>query len=87
MFPQVEHVYPPTIIPTPPCYTIRLADLLANEEITQVHDGYIVTGVEGNYFDFVRDNLQGCLVGRTVFLFPSKIKLLFYKFLFHISTW
>ena len=85
--PQVEHVYPPTITPTPPYHTVRLADFLADEEIAWARDGYIVVGVEGNYSDFVRNHLQGCLVGRTVFLFPSKIKCLFCKFLFHISAW
>ena len=52
VLPQVEHVYLPTSIPTPPCHTIWLADLLANEEIARVHDGYIVVGVEGNYSKF-----------------------------------
>ena len=84
---QVEHVYPPTTTSTPHCHTIQLADLLANEEIARARDGYIVAGVERNYSDFVLDHLQGCLVGRKVFLFPSKIKLLFCKFLFHIYAW
>ena len=87
MLPLVEHVYPPTIIPTPSCHTVRLVDFLANEKIARAHDGYIFVGVEGKYFEFVQDHLQGCLVGRTVFHFLSKIKLLFCKFLFHISTW
>ena len=82
MLPQVEFVYPPTTIPTPPCHTIRLADFLADEEIARAYDGYIVAGVEGNYSEFVQDHLQGCLIGKTILLFPSKIKLLFYKFLF-----
>ena len=81
MLPQVKHVYPPTTIPTP-CHIVRLADFLADEEIAWVHDGYIIEGVEGNYSEFVWDHLQGCLVGRTIFLFLSKIKLLFCKFLF-----
>ena len=71
VLPQVEHVYLSTTIPIPPCLTIWLAELLANEEIAWARDGYIVTGVEGNYSEFVQDHLQGCLVGRTVFLFPS----------------
>ena len=77
MLPQVEHVYPPTTIPIPPCHIVRLADFLVDEEIAQARDGYIIAGVEGNYFEFIRDHLQGCLVGRTIFLFLSKIKLLF----------
>ena len=71
VLPQLEHVYPPTTIPTPPCFNVRLADFLADKEINQAHDGYVVVGVEGNYVEFVRDYLPGCLVGRTVFLFPS----------------
>ena len=71
VLPQVEHVYPPAIIPTPLCLTVRLADFLANEEITRARDGYVIAGVEGNYAEFIWDRLQGCLVGRTVFLFPS----------------
>ena len=76
-----------TTIPTPPCHTIWLANLLADVEIAWARDGYIVAGVEENYYDFVRDHLQGCLVDRMVFLFPSKIKFLFCKFLFHIFAW
>ena len=82
MLPQVEHVYPPTTVPTPSCHIVRLADFLADEEIAWARDGYIVVGVKGNYSEFVQDHLQGCLVGRTIFLPPSEIKLLFYKFLF-----
>ena len=63
MSPQVEHVYPPITTPTSPCHTVWLADFLADEEIAWARDGYIVAGVEGNYSDFVRDHLQGCLVG------------------------
>ena len=76
MLPQVEHEYPPTTIPTPPCHIVRLANFLANEEIAQARDGYIVAGVEGNYSQFIRLHLQGCLVGIMVFLFPSKVKIL-----------
>ena len=47
VLPQVEHVYPPPTIPTPPCLTIRLVELLVDEEIAQAQDGYIVAGVEG----------------------------------------
>ena len=87
VLPQVEHVYPPATISAHPCRTVRLADFLADEEIARVYDGYIVIGAEGNYSEFIWDHLQGCLVGTTVFSFPSKIKLLLWKFLFHISAW
>ena len=87
MLPQVQHEYPPTTIPISPCPSIRLGDFLVDEEIARARDGYIVIGAEGNYSKFIRDCLQGCLVGTTVFSFPSKIKLLLCKFLFHISAW
>ena len=38
---------------TPPCHTVRLVDFLANEEIAQARNGYIVVGVEGNYSEFI----------------------------------
>ena len=76
MLPQVEHMYPLARIPTHPCHTICLANLLANEEIARARDGYIVIGVEGNYSEFIWDHLQGCLVGKTVFSFLAKIKVL-----------
>ncbi|KAL0001378.1 hypothetical protein SO802_015159 [Lithocarpus litseifolius] len=58
VLPQVEHKYPPTIIPTPPCHTIRLADFLADEEIALTRNGYIVAGVERNYSEFIQLHLQ-----------------------------
>ena len=76
VLPQIEHVYPPARIPSHPCHTIRLANFLADEEIVRAYDGYMVIGTEGNYSEFIRDHLQGCLVGRTVFSFPAKIKVL-----------
>ena len=42
VLPQVEHVYPPTTIPTPLCHIIRLAELLVDEEITWAYDGYML---------------------------------------------
>ena len=42
VLPQVEHVYPPATIPAHPYHIIRLANLLADEEIAHAHDGYIV---------------------------------------------
>ena len=84
---QVEHEYPPTTIPTPPCHTVRLADFLADEEIARARNGYIVAGVEGNYFEFIRLHLQSCLVGRTVLFFLSKVKFMILQIPFHISVW
>ena len=75
VLPQVKHVYPLTTIPAHPFHTVQLADFLADEEIAQAHDGYIVAGAKGDYFKFIRDHLQGCLVGKTIFSFPAKIKL------------
>ena len=34
VLPQVQHVYPPTTIPIPPCPSVWLADLLTNGEIS-----------------------------------------------------
>ncbi|KAK9996887.1 hypothetical protein SO802_021573 [Lithocarpus litseifolius] len=65
VLPQVEHVYPSTIIPTPPCHTVQLADLLVDKEITRARDGYIVIEAEENYSEFIRNRLQGHLVGGT----------------------
>ena len=76
VLPQVEHVYPPTTIPTPPCCIVQLAYFLADEEIARVRDGYIVAGAEGNYAEFVQDHLQGCLVGIMVFSSLFKVKFL-----------
>ena len=76
VLPQVEHVHPPPTIPSHPCHTIRLGDFLANEEIAWACDGYIVIRAEGNYSEFIRDHLQGCLVGRMIFSCPAKIKVL-----------
>ena len=67
VLPQVEHEYPSTTIPTPPCHTIQLADFLADEEIARARDGYIVAGVEGNYSEFIRLHLQFQLRGMTSF--------------------
>ncbi|KAL0014164.1 hypothetical protein SO802_001233 [Lithocarpus litseifolius] len=64
VLPQVEHVYRPTTIPTPPCHTVWLANFLADEEITRARDGYIVIRVKGNYSEFIRNHLQCCLVSR-----------------------
>ena len=76
--------YPPTTIPIPPCPSIRLADFLANEEISWAHDGYIVARVERDYSEFIQIHLQGFLAGITVLLFPSEVKFSSCKFFFHI---
>ena len=86
MLPQVQHEYPPTTISIPPCLVVRLADFLTDEEIARAHDGYIIVGVEGDYSEFIRTHLQGCLAGITVLLFPSEVKFSFCVFLFHISA-
>ena len=84
---QVEQKYPPTIVPNPLCHTVQLADFLASEEIAWAHNNYIIARVEGNYSKFIRFHLQGCLVGRTLFFFPSKVNFLILKIPFHISAW
>ena len=87
VLPQVQHEYPPTIIPIPPYPSIRWVDLLANEEIAQARNNYIVVGVEGNYFEFLRLHLQDCLVGRMVLFFPSKVKFLILQICLYIFAW
>ena len=84
VLPQVQHEYPPTTIPIPPCPFIRLVDFLNYEEIARARDGYIVIRVEGNHFEFIRVHLQGCLAGITVLLFPSEVKFSSRKYFFHI---
>ena len=87
VLPQVEHEYSPTTIPTPPCHTVRFADFLVDEEIAQARNNYIVVGVEGNYFEFLRLHLQDCLVGRMVLFFPSKVKFLILQICLYIFAW
>ena len=77
---QVQLECPPTTILLPPCPSIRLADLLANEEIARARIGHVVSGTLGIYFDFIQTQLQGCLAGiflTSVSLFPSEVKLHF----------
>ena len=78
MLAQIEHEYPPATILIHPCHIIRLAD----EEIAWACNGYIVAGIEGNYFEFIRLHLQGFLVGKMVFFFLLKSNFLSRKFLF-----
>ena len=54
VLPQVQHVYPPTTIPIPLCPSIRLANLLANEEIARARIGHVVSGIPRNYFEFIQ---------------------------------
>ncbi|KAL0005078.1 hypothetical protein SO802_012639 [Lithocarpus litseifolius] len=60
---KVQHVYPPMNISVPPCPSIRLANLLANEEIARAQIGHVVSGTLGIYFDFIQTQLQGYLAG------------------------
>ena len=87
---QVQHVYPPTIVPIPPCPSIRLADLLVNEEITRAQIGHVVSGILGFYLDFIQTRLQGCLAGipiASISLFPSEVELHFILYVpSHISS-
>ena len=80
LLPQFEHVYPPTTIPVPPCPSIYLADLLANEEIARARVGHVVLGIPGDYLEFVQAQLQGCLADilvTSIYFFPSEINLHF----------
>ena len=87
VLPQVQHVYPLTTIPIPPCPSIQLANLLTNEEIARARVGLVVLGVPGTYSEFIRTHLQGWLAGISVSLFPSEVKVSSCIFLFHISAW
>ena len=60
---QVQHVYPPETIPAHPCPSIRLVNLLANEEIARARVSHVVWGTSGDYLEFVQTQLQGCLAG------------------------
>ena len=44
-------------IPVPPCPSIRLVDLLANEKIARAQIGLVVSGILGNYLDFIQNQL------------------------------
>ena len=50
-------MYPPTTILIPPCPSIWLADLLANEEIARTRVGHVVSGTAGDYIEFVQTQL------------------------------
>ncbi|KAL0007990.1 hypothetical protein SO802_009492 [Lithocarpus litseifolius] len=50
---QIQHVHPPATIPIPPCPSIRLAELLANEEIARARVGHVVSRTPGDYLEFV----------------------------------
>ena len=47
-------MYPPTTILVPSCPFIRLADLLANEEIGRARVGHVVSGIPRIYFEFIQ---------------------------------
>jgi len=87
VLPQVQHVYLASTYPVPPCPSIWLADLLANEEITHAQIGHVVSGIPRVYFEFIQTQLQGILVGipmTSVFPFPSKVKFPSCMFILHI---
>jgi len=66
------------LVPSYP--SIRLADLLTDEEIARARIGHVVLGILGNYLDFIQTQLQGCLVGipvASVSLFPFEVELHF----------
>ena len=75
---QVQHVCPPEMIPVHPCTSIRLADLLANEEIAHARVGYVVSRTLRDYLEFVQTQLQGFLAGIPITLvafFLSEVNL------------
>ncbi|KAL0008518.1 hypothetical protein SO802_010020 [Lithocarpus litseifolius] len=54
-------MYPPKTILTHPYPSIRLVDLLINEEIARARIGHIVPGTPGDCLEFVQAHLQGHL--------------------------
>ena len=50
-------MYPPVIILVPRCPSIRLVNLLANEEIAHARVGHVISGTPGDYFEFVQTQL------------------------------
>ena len=73
-------MYPPTTILVPSCPSIRLADLLTNEEIAQARIDHVISGIPGSYYEFIQTQLQGCLVGipvASVSLFLFEVELHF----------
>ena len=58
VLPQVQHVYPPVTIPVPPCPSIRLVDLLANEEIGRARVGHVVSGTPRDYLEFIQTHCR-----------------------------
>ena len=54
---QVRYMYLPEMIPIHPCPSIRLADLLANEEIARVRVGHVVSRTPGDYLEFFQTQL------------------------------
>ena len=84
-------MYPPATILVPPCPSIRLASLLANEEIVCARVGHVVSKTPGDYLEFVQAQLQGCLVGIPVtsvslFLPKFNLHLILHLFIFVVST-
>ena len=57
VFSQVQLVYPLETIPAYPCPFIRLADLLANEEITHAQVGHVVSRTSRDYLKFIQTQL------------------------------
>ena len=87
--PQAHHVYPPTTILVPSCPSIRLADLLANEEIPWARVGHVISGIPMIYFEFIQTQLHGSLARifvTSVFPFPPEVKFSSCMLLSHISA-
>ena len=66
------------MIPIHPCPSIKLAGLLANEEIARAQVGHVVSKTPGDYLEFVQTQLHGCLASipiTSVTFFPPKVNL------------
>ena len=49
------------MIPTHPCPSIWLANLLTNEETARAKVSHTNSGIQGDYLEFVKTHLQGHL--------------------------
>ena len=74
----------------PLCPSIRLADLLTNEEIARARVSHVVSGIPRTYSEFIQTQLQGFLASISVIsVFPSLSEVKFSSCIlfFHIFAW
>ncbi|KAK9997883.1 hypothetical protein SO802_017486 [Lithocarpus litseifolius] len=57
VLPQVHHIYPLEVIPIHPCPSIRLANLLTEEEVANARVGRTNLGILEDYLEFTKAHL------------------------------